>query len=226
MRGKHLLVEEQIKRWRLMQQSSAPSADKEFVPPNIITISGEVGAAGLEIAERVGAVVEIPVYGREIVEHIASTQRLQVASVESLDERAVGRLEDYVIALARERNFDQGDYMRALTRTITALWGHGPCVLAGRGGAYIVSHRHCLAARIIAPLAKRVQRYALRQGLAKAEAADRVQRIDAERRSFIQRFCGQEIDNPLNYDLVLNTAGLPAESAADIIVDAYQKKFK
>jgi hypothetical protein len=100
------LVDQQIKRWRLQQRSARQDPGREFVPPNVITLSNALATGGLAIADQVGELLSVPVYGREIVEHIATTEKLAVQTVECLDQRALGRLEDYVLALARERNFD------------------------------------------------------------------------------------------------------------------------
>ncbi len=223
-RQKHTLVEEQIARWEIQRQASAAEA-REFVPPNVITISNEVGSRGLAVAERVAELLDIPVYGRQIVERIATSRKLRVRTVETLDQRALGRLEDYVNALFRERTFDQGDYARALTRTVTALWGHEPCVLVGRGCAHIVSHRHSMAVRIIAPLDRRVQQHSRTEGISTDKARARVARMDAERQAFILKHFSQQIDDPQQYDLVLNTAGLTVDCAAEIVVHAFRSKF-
>jgi len=219
------IVDEQVARWHAQRTKQQGQGSQTYVPPNVITLSDALGSDGLDVAHRVGEILDVPVYGRAIVEHIATTERLRVKTVESLDQRAVSRLEDYLVSLIRERNFDQSDYVRALTRTITALWGHGSCVLIGRGGSNIVSHRYALAVRVTAPRDHRIRRTAQLEQLDLASAQRFLSRIDAERHAFIQRHFGLDIDDATQYDLVLNTAGMSVDRAAEIIAMAFAAKF-
>jgi len=219
------LVEEQVAKWRATRAPDGRRSSPEFVPPNVITFSNALGSKGLAIAEAAGKLLGIPVYDREIIEHIAVTKKLRVESVETLDERVVGRLEDYVTALFREKNFDQTDYVRALTRTIMALWGHGTCVLIGRGGAHIVSRQHSLSVRTTAGFERRAKTVARERSLTLEEATRLVARADAERRAFIQRHFGVEIDDPQHRDLILNTGGIGIEQCAEIVAAAFRVKF-
>jgi cytidylate kinase len=219
------VLEEQINRWRSDQANHRARVPEEpFEPASVITISREAGAGGAEVAEQVGAMLEIPVYDGEIVEHIAKTSKVRVQTVETLDERTQNRLDDYLTALFRERNFDQSDYLRSLTKTVTALWGHGPCVMLGRGAGHVVFRRYSLAVRLVAPVAQRVKAKARLLDLSEAEATRLVLRLDAEREAFVKRFFGKSIHDPLCYDLVVNLAGFDATAAADIIAGAYRRK--
>lgn len=221
------ILDEQIQRWYIEQKARAGEAKPvEFKPERVITLSNAYGSNGIAVAQKVGDLLGIPVYDREIVEHIATTKQVRVEAVESLDERALNAVDDYMVNLFRERNFDQSDYMQALTRTITSLWAHGSCVFVGRGGAHIVSRRYALAVRTVAPWKHRVRRVEDQAKLDRREAELLLARTDAERDSFIRRFFGAGIDDPLAYDLVVNTAGLSTLAAARLIVDAFKHKFE
>jgi cytidylate kinase len=219
------VLEDQINRWRSeREKSQGKEQEGPFEPASVITISREAGSGGSEVAEKVGALLEIPVYDSQIVEHIAKTSQVQVQTVETLDERAQSRLDNYLTALFRERNFDQSDYLRSLTKAVTALWGHGPCVMLGRGAGHIIYRRYSLSVRLVAPFAQRVKHRAQVLDLSEAEATRLVQRLDAEREAFILRFFAKSIDDPLCYDLVLNMAGFNATAAAGMIAEAYRHK--
>ena len=132
------IVDEQVQRWRSESSERTERKPESFVPANVVTISRASGTFGGEVARQVGRILDLPVYDQEIVEHIAAKKNLRLETVNTLDEYAQSRLDDYVTALFREKNFDQSDYLRALTETIMGLWGHGPCVLVGRGAHQIV----------------------------------------------------------------------------------------
>lgn len=219
------IVEDQVKRWQVEQRDKRKSGRGEFSPAPVIAISNQVGSNGQPVAQRVGELLGIPVYDREIVEHIATTEKVHVEVVESLDQRAQSRVDDYVTNLFRERNFDQSDYVRALTHTITSLWAHGSCVMVGRGAAHIVWRKRLLAVRTVAPHQHRLRRVEDLYKLDKVSAEKFIQRTDAERAAFIRKYFASDIDDPVSYDLVLNTAGLDANRAAQVIVTAFRQKF-
>ncbi len=220
------IVDEQIQRWNLEQKLRAQQARKaEFRAERVITLSNAIGSNGIAVAQKIGEILHIPVYDREIVEHIATTKKVRVEAVESLDERALGAVDDYLVNLFRERNFDEGDYMQALTRTIASLWAHGSCVFIGRGASHIISRRYCLAVRTVAPWKHRVRRVENLFNMTKVQAEAEVKRVDAEREHFVRRLFKVGIEDPLSYDLMVNTAGLSTLASANLIISAFQQKF-
>jgi len=219
------LVNEQVNRWQIERKGKKTQPDRSDKAPNVITLSNALGSAGIEIAQRVGELLGIPVYDREIVEHIATTKKVQVSTVETLDERVQSGIDDYVTNLFRARNFDRSDYMEALTRTILALRAHGSCLFIGRGSAHIIPPGHVLAVRTVAPRGVRLKRVQAAHLLDRKEAERLLERTDAQREGFIRHHFGRDINDPLEYDLVLNTNGYDTNRAAQVIVDAYHRKF-
>ncbi len=229
-RDLHRIVDEQIKKWRLERELDHRAVDRERVvpargPSHAVTIAHPIGADGRSIGARVGELLGLPTYDRDILAHIATSEKIQVSTVETLDETSRGRMESYIASLLTERAFDTADYLRALSRTVLALWEHGPCVLVGHGVVHIVPRSHALAVRLTAPLELRIERVARTGQLALDEARRRVRASDAEREAFHMRYFGVSVHDPLLYDLVLNTAELEAETCARLIVNAYQTEL-
>lgn len=219
------IIEKQMSFWRIQRQAQETVVKKPFVPPNVITLSNSFGSNGVAIAHRVGEMLGIPTYDREIVEHIATTAKVRTETVETLDEVVQGQIEDYIAARFRERKFDQSDYLMALTRTIMGLWGHGTCVMIGRGACHIVYRKNALAVRIVAATPFRVEFVQKLLDVAEKEARRRMERMDSERDTFIRRLFNEDIDDPLVYDMVINRTGLTDEDCAALIVEAYRKKL-
>jgi cytidylate kinase len=221
------IMEEQIGQWRLEVKGRARRrrAEHRVVPADVVAISSAYGPLGQRIATMVGEQLRVPVYDRAIVEHIAKTARVRVATVETLDERAQGAIDDYLTALVREKAFNQNEYLKALSETIAALWKHGPCVFVGHAASHLIPREHRLAVRIVAPADVRTKRVAQMGKLDLDQARRVIARKDAERASFIRRLFGTKIDDPLGYDLVINTAAMTAPDCAAIIVDAYRRSF-
>jgi cytidylate kinase len=221
------LVEEQVVRWRVQRERIGRTTDaaREHVHAHVITLSDEFGAGGSLISALVAQQLGLPVYGREIVNHIASSARVRTDTVELLDERALSFIDDYLTSLWHERSFDRSDYAQALGRTITALWGHGPGLFVGHGAAHVIPRQFSLAVRVTAPRAERLKRIQAQEGVDGATAALRLQQKDQDRQAFIRRLFRGDIHDPLGYDLVLNTASLEPVACTAIIVEAWRRKF-
>lgn len=219
------IVEEQVNRWRLERKGRTEARATPVVPANVVTISRADGTYAERIACEVGNILGLPVYDHEIVEHIATKSEVRLETVRSLDEQAQNRLDDYMSAIFRENNFDQSEYMRSLIETIIGLWGHGPCVLIGRGANHIVYRKHRLSVRLVASLPHRIRLVHHAEGIGEEEAKRRIQRKDAEREAFVRRSFGQDIDDPVEYDLMINVTGLEEADCAALIAEAYRRKF-
>lgn len=219
------IVEEQIQRWRAAQANSQAHPEEPLPRPNVITIAHALGANGVVIAERAGAILGMPVFDREIVTHIAERADIRVETAASLDERARGRVTDYLSSLQRERNFDHDDFTRHLVQTVAALWEHGPCLLLGHGCVHVVPRSHALSIHITAPEWIRLARVAPRLDLHRDAILRYLQRNDAERIEFHRRAFGVNVDDQGNYDLVLDSSAFDVEGCAGVIVEAYRRKF-
>ena len=142
-----------------------------------------------------------------------------------VDTHARIHIDNYLTALLREKNFDQKDYFQELTRTIIALWHHGPCVFLGRGAAHTLPPEYVLSVSIVAPETDRIRRTEHLDGLNRGDARKKIVRKDAEREEFIRKHHGRDIHDILIHDIVLNTKNLTVEACARIVADAYRLRF-
>lgn len=220
------IVEHQVRKWQLEQEGkeNQPQLQPHFAP-NVITISNAFGSQATVVGHKIGEALNIPVYDRFILEHIATNAKVKVQTVETLDQRALGAVDNYITSLFRQDSFDQSDYLHGLTKTITALWHHGPCVMIGHGSTRIVDRKHSLRVRITAPDSMRLSRIQDLERLDKEAARKRMRAVDEERTRFHERCFGANINDPLNYDLMLNCGTLGVSACSHIVVEAYRRLF-
>lgn len=192
----------------------------------VVAIGNMMGANGRAIGKRVGKLLGIPNYDRELLRHIAETAHVSVKTIETLDEHARTRVDDYLASLMNERSIDMDEYLHMLTRVVVALWEHGPCVMTGHGCIHILPRECTLTVRLVAPLDLRIQRVASCGSLSLAEAKKRVMAADLEREAFHHRHFRVNVRDTLLYDLVLNTALLDDDACGHIIASAYRHKFQ
>lgn len=177
------------------------------------------------VGRRVSEALGYGFFGREIIEQIARERGIQERLVEGLDERVRSAIDRYVTDAFRRRSFDESHYLRDVTRIITALGEGGGAVVLGRGAPYILPPARALRILLVAPAAQRAARLAEATGVSPEEAAARLAEEDEERRGFLLQQFGVKQEDPLLYDLVLNTASLSTEAAAAIVVETLRRRF-
>jgi cytidylate kinase len=224
------IADEHVALWEKRAELTAFRAKvdqgKELTPRRkVVAIGNMMGANGRAIGKRVGKFLDIPNYDRDLLRTIAETAHISVRTIETLDEHARSRVDDYLAGLMNEKSFDMDDYLRLLTRVVVALWRHGPCVMTGHGCVHIIPRDCSLTVRLVAPLDLRVQRVASCGSLSLAEAKKRVLAADLERETFHHRHFKVNLRDCLLYDLVLNTAFLDDDACGRIIAAAYRNKF-
>jgi hypothetical protein len=220
------LVNERFQRW-MAEQSAAgrkPKAEKVEQQPMIV-FSREYGGRGAEIGQATADRLRFEFHAQELVHEIARRARVRQKLVESLDERAQDRIEQWVSEMMEGGVFAPSDYLRNLSKVIVALGRHGRGVIIGRGAHFILDPRRTLRVRAYAPLEVRVARIAEREELSLVEARAKTLRVDSERIAFYRQHFNVDVSDPLHYDLLLNTSTLSVEVCVELVIRAFKDRF-
>ena len=118
-------------------------------------------------------------------------------------------------------DLDERRYISTITGIIKTLGEGGNVVLLGRGSPVILrdlpDSLHVLAT---APFDSRARRVAQREEITLEDATRRVHESDRGRVAFHRKFFKVDADDPSLFDLVIGTARLPYEAAADLVATA------
>jgi cytidylate kinase len=114
--------------------------------------------------------------------------------------------------------------MKHLLELLVSLGQIGHCVIVGRGASYVLPLKTTVRVRVVAPRPLRVAKTELRKGLSKTEAERWVDKTDADREHFVKNHFNQDPQDPLNYDLILNSGRYSTDECARLIVDATQMR--
>lgn len=212
-RSKEQIVEEQMRRWRLMQIEKP--VEKSTLP--IITISREPGSGGNIIAKKVADKLDLDLFHQEVLHEMAKSSNVSTQMLETLDEKGLTILEDWISSLVRDRHLWPDQYLKQLMKVIVTIGEHGRAIVIGRGANFILPPNNCLKVRIISPQVERIRNVAQSFDLSEKEARRRVIRTESDRRAFIRKYFYAEIADPVNYDMVINTATLNMDDAAKAI---------
>ncbi len=179
----------------------------------VIAMTREMGSAGKDVASGLARVLALEVVHHEVVEH-SLAECLQVG------ESAVHRyLEGHAGLLERWR-FDARGVAYFTAEQVLDLAERGDVLIRGWGAAHLLrSVPHVVCLRVCAPLALRVQRVMGRIGLDdEALARKEIETNDAAHARVIRRLFSAGWDDPLHYDLVLNTERLSVEECVDLVL--------
>ncbi len=192
-------------------------------PAFTIAISRESGAGGTEIARKIGKRLEWTVYDHELVEHIAQEKGVRAELIDSLDERSSSWFRECTESILHVRPLSAAEYLHRLIETLTSLAAHGNCIIVGRGATALLPEKTTLAVRLASPLKNRVKTVMTRQEISETEAEKNIAETDKQRRNFVKSHFHKDTTDPINYNLVLNTARFTQKQCVDMIVDTLRR---
>jgi cytidylate kinase len=210
------ITEEQVQRWQIMRKEE--KEEKRGI--SIITVSREPGSGGRIIASRLAEKLGIDIFHQEVINEMAKSADVSEKLVETLDERGLSILEDWISSLVHERHLWPDRYMQHLMKVVGTIGKHGRAVVVGRGANFILPPEKRFAVRIVADQTWRIQNVAKEFDITPGEAKRRVMRTESDRRAFIRKYFNADIADPTNYDLVVNTATLDLDDTVKVISSA------
>lgn len=171
------------------------------------------------VAERLG----FDLWDREVLAAVAAQVRVDPSALAPYDER---RPEP------REEPTDQGptlvghgDYLRGLQSVAELIGRRGAMVVVGRGLGHMLDPEHTLRVRVVCPLDQRTAGLCERSQLSPEAARATIAFVESERQAFEHAVHGRDPDDPTSYDLLISTASLSVEAAAEVIATACHARF-
>lgn len=183
----------------------------------IITISRQMGSGGIPIAEKVAEKLGYTLVNGDTILKVADQYGLSVESLELADEKPPH--------FSETLDSKHESALKLIELIILDFALKGNVIIYGRGGQDLLAEiRSVLRVRVIAPFEERVERWAEREWLDPERARMLVRRSDQQRAGFIKYYFDRDWDDPLGYDLVINTERLGEESAVRLICDGIKDR--
>ena len=193
----------------------------------VITIGREYGSGGRTIGKLVAKKLGIPYYDRELVDEAAKHSGLAVEAVEENDQ-IVTRSFLYDLAIGTSYGYvnqsgvplDLNTQVFLAQRDAILKFASEPCVIVGRCADYILrEHKDLLRVFIYADKKARLERIVSEYGEDPAKAEKLLSQSDKRRARHYEEFTDSIWGARRNYDVLLNSAALGIEKAADIICE-------
>jgi cytidylate kinase len=207
----------------------------------VITIRGPFGSEAPEIGELIARKLGIDYVDRKIIADVAQQLRTSsqaIAEKEMPPSTLLGRIAE---AIRSNYAFDSGyldmymplvdiplddkNYLAGLQHVIKEMAKCQAIVIRGRGSQFILKDFpgvfHVL---IAAPLDHRVNRVMEEMKTDEKKAREEIKQFDNSIHEFTKRYFRAEIDDPVHYDLVINTGHFSVEAAAALTIQALSMK--
>ncbi|MBW2544420.1 MAG: cytidylate kinase-like family protein [Deltaproteobacteria bacterium] len=215
------LLEEQVKKW---ETSKERRKSKEEAPRPVITVAREPGSIVTDLVQRIAQELKLDIIDAKIIHEVAKSVRMSEKVVSYLDEKTRSILDNWILYLRTTRFLLADEYVRHLTKVIGAIGEQGGAIIIGRGANLILPPEETLRVRFIAPMETKMRNIMRGFSLTEEDAKQRIFLKDAERRDSVKKNFKVDIEDPANYDLIINTGFLETENIVGIIKSALKLK--
>ena len=183
----------------------------------IITISREMGSGGIPIAHKAAEKLGYTLIDGEAIAKVASSYGLTLEALEKADEKPPAFVEKHDAKV--EIDFHRVELI------ILEYALKGNVIIYGRGGQDLLTGiNSVLRVRVIAPFEDRIERWAEREWLDPDLARVLVRKSDQQRAGFIKYYFDRDWEDPLGYDLIVNTQRLSEETAVKLICEGVRDR--
>lgn len=199
----------------------------------IIAIGRQFGSGGHEIGNMLATRLDIPLYDNNLVRMVAEKLDIREETAQAVDETTLNSfLSGYVLApIEYSTNLDETENIQPLneqvfelqTEIIRKLAKRSSCVIVGRCADYILrENKNCIGVFICADRQDRIKRIAMRYDLSERKAADKIKKIDRERKYYYESHTGQEWGSMDTHQVILNASRLGIEKTVDVLEMIYR----
>jgi cytidylate kinase len=182
-----------------------------------MTISRPYGAGGTELARMLARRFGFRVIDNELLVMAAERSGMDLAKIERVYEQRPSFQDLRVYKEQSEK------YVQAVHQVLDTVAREGHVIILGRGANLaLLAYPNVFNLRVVADFAARVQRVREREGLDETSARRKITEADYAREAYYRYLYNVMPDDPLVYDLILNTSRVTMEEAAAMVAAAFE----
>lgn len=202
----------------------------------VITVSRQLGSDGEEIARRLAERLGVPYLDREIISNAAALAGVSEDTIQEAErsqsflERMVELLGRYPVAaelgaplpeLPPTPPLTVDVYRKLIVDVICSVASKGPAVILGHGGQIALKEEHSvLRVFVCAPLERRIAYLMNREGSTIVAARRKIQEDDSRIADYFRAYYKVIWNDPLIYDIVINSDRIEVPVAVEILLKA------
>ena len=197
----------------------------------VITISRQFGAGGWTFAARLSQRLGYKCINEEMIKEAASKLNVSSAQVHSFEKDGASKLMRFIDKLVNSNFIDrhiserysyvnEQNYVEVISKIIMELYEKDNMIIIGRGSQFVLKNkpgtRHIL---LVQELSSRIEFMMNNYKLSLPEAEKAIKQRDQIRAGFLKFFMDKgQIDDPINYDVVINMDRVTMDQAENIVV--------
>jgi cytidylate kinase len=207
---------------------------RKFEAGPCITISRETGAGAEVISQRLIEILQkykkddMPdwtIFDKNLIEKVLEDHHLPKTLAEIFDEKKYSS----ILSFASEVLVGQPSLQTLVhktTQTILSLAEIGNVIIIGRGGNIVTANLpNAFHVRLVSTVEDRIKHIKEAYGYDTKQATEFLKKDDQARKNYLSTYFHKQIDDPLNYHLVINTHVFEHDAAADMIASAVMSKY-
>ncbi len=194
-----------------------------------VTLSRQTGCDAAVVAGELAGLLQArdsadpchwTVFDRNLVDRVLEEHKLPAEIAKFMPEDRVSAIQDAVEEMLGLHPSSR-TLLQKTSETVLHLAELGHAIIIGRA-ANIITRRlqSVFHVRLVAPLEVRVERLMVRNHLDRKAAGEFVRKSDLARKRFLKDHFSADIDDSLQYDLVINTGRMPHREVAQVIAEA------
>lgn len=201
----------------------------QTLPWRAVTISRITGSGGHSVAQELARLLQhtMPgngrpwtVFDRNLVEKVLEDHHLPKRLAQFMPEDRVSEMRDTIDELFGLHPASW-TLVRQTSETILRLADMGNVVLIGRGASVVTSKlSYVFHVRLVGSLEKRVQKIMETEKLSSKAALELISHEDRGRERYLKKHFQRDINDPLLYDLTINTDRITPATAVELIMHA------
>lgn len=201
----------------------------------IITIGRQFGSGGHEIGELLAKKLGIPFYDRNLVKMAAEELHITEEQAELEDEKKLMSIvSNYNLAMGGYNDFMANaefyapvgrDLYAVQSAIIKKLAQKGSCVIVGRCADYVLKdYPGCINVFICASKEDRKKRVMDKYHLSERKAAEKMKKIDRERKYYYETYSGKEWGSIQSHQILMNSSLLGKEKIVEYLAALYKEQ--
>jgi cytidylate kinase len=218
------IMNRQLLRWESEKRNREAGDQTSLGPAPIVTISSQRGSRGSYFGSRLAQRLGYQRLHRGAIDEICESADHRRRILELLDGECRRRIELLTDELLAGKPANPNDVARKLCQATLAISELGSVVFMGRGGSFILGPQRGFHLRVVCPREKRIENLVKYKQLTAEEAAATIDQSDSERLKFITDLFGGSVDDPYQYDMVINSSLMDVEEIVDTAMVAINAK--
>jgi hypothetical protein len=175
-------------------------------------------------AEAVDASVPWTLFDENLVKQVLEDHQLPADLEKFMPDDAIGEIQASINELLG-RHPSLWSLFEKSVSTIVRLSRMGHSIIVGRGGNEITrGFSNVVNVRLIGSEDRRIRHMVEEHGMTQAGATKFIKEEDTARRRFLKQHFGTDIDDPMRYDMVINTDHFADEAVVRMLVAAIRSK--